>query len=74
MEALELARMASDEVARVCNFSDVVGTKVILAMGRHGGSADAEPVGVLGVVCVCMCVLWGWMWARAVLRRRRCWA
>jgi len=44
MAALDIAHLASEEVARVCGFSEVVGTKVILAMGRHGGCADAEPV------------------------------
>jgi hypothetical protein len=44
MDVLELARMASEEVACVCGFKDVVGTKVILAQGRRGGCADAEPV------------------------------
>jgi len=46
MQALEIARMASEEVALVCGFSDVVGTKVILAMGKTGGCADNDPVSV----------------------------
>eukprot|EP00967_Tisochrysis_lutea_P045972 scaffold55767_cov36-Tisochrysis_lutea.AAC.1 len=47
MAALDIAHLASEEVARVCGFSEVVGTKVILAMGRHGGCADAEPVSIV---------------------------
>ena len=42
----EVARLASEEVGKVLRL-EMGGCKVIVAMGRNTGDADAEPVSVL---------------------------